>query len=161
MPVFLLCPVLPSPSFSWHAQAGSAGRCLCDAAVTTPSRFSGFDRPRRGTAKLQPGIRFQRTRGTIVPGPACSVGFLIGFARYHETIFLPTSAAGRAVAHSSVSAMVSLMTHIYFKWIIYISHNNSFVWIHDVVKHNSRCASVCYDLKSWNTFWYSALLFLL
>ena len=24
---------------------------------------------RRGTAKLQPGIRLQRTRGTIVPGP--------------------------------------------------------------------------------------------
>ena len=45
MPVFLLCPVPPSPSFSWHAQAGSAGRCLCDAAVTTPSRFSGVDRP--------------------------------------------------------------------------------------------------------------------
>ena len=45
MPVFLLCPVLPSPSFSWHAQAGSADRCLCDAAVTTPSRFSGVDRP--------------------------------------------------------------------------------------------------------------------
>ena len=43
--VFLLCPVLPSPSFSWHAQTGSAGRCLCDAAVTTPSRFSGVDRP--------------------------------------------------------------------------------------------------------------------
>ena len=42
---FLLCPVLPSPSFSWHAQTGSAGRCLCDAAVTTPSRFSGVDRP--------------------------------------------------------------------------------------------------------------------
>ena len=114
---------------------------------------------RPGTAKLQPGIRLQRTRGTIVPGPARSVGFWIGFAWYHETTFLPTNAAGRAVAHSYVSAMVSLMTHIYFKWIIYISHN--FVWIHDVVKHNSRCASVCYDLKSWNTFWYSALLYLL
>ena len=45
MPVFFICPVLPSPSFSWHAPAGSAGRCLCDAAVTTPSRFSGVDRP--------------------------------------------------------------------------------------------------------------------
>ena len=101
---------------------------------------------RRGTAKLQPGIRLQRTRGTIVPGPARSVRFWIGFAWYHETTFLPTNAAGRAVAHSYVSAMVSLMTHIYFKWIIYISHN--FVWIHDVVKHNSRCASVCYNLKS-------------
>ena len=43
--VFLLCLVLSSPSFSWHAQTGSAGRCLCDAAVTTPSRFSGVDRP--------------------------------------------------------------------------------------------------------------------
>ena len=43
--VFLLYPMLPSPSFSWHAQTGSAGRCLCDAAVTTPSRFSGVDRP--------------------------------------------------------------------------------------------------------------------
>ena len=150
---------LSSASFtSWHAQAGSAGRCLCDAAVTS-RRGSVALTGRRGTAKLQPGIRLQRTRRTIVPGPARSVGFWIGFAWYHVTTFLPTNAAGRDVAHSYVSAMVSLMTHIYFKWIIYISHN--FVWIHDVVKHNSRCASFCYDLKSWNTFWYSALLYLL
>ena len=38
-------------------------------------------------------------------------------------------------------------------WLIYILNELSifhiiFVWIHDVVKHNSRCASVCYDLKS-------------
>ena len=70
---------------------------------------------RRGTAKLQPGIRLQRAHGTIVPGPARSAGFWIGFAWYHETPFLPTNAAGRAVAHSSVSAMVTLMTFIYFK----------------------------------------------
>ena len=46
-------------------------------------------------------------------GPLCGVGFWIGFAWYHETPFLPTSAAGRAAAHSSVSAMVTLMTYIY------------------------------------------------
>ena len=97
--------------------------------------------------------------GRLCRGPARSAGFWIGFAWYHETPFLPTNAAGRAVAHSSVSAMVTLMTFIYFKWIVYISHN--FVWIHNVVKQNSRCASVCFDLKCWNTFWYSALLYLL
>ena len=51
--------------------------------------------------------------GRLCRGPARSVGFWIGFAWYHETPFLPTNAAGRAVAHSSVSAMVTLMTYIY------------------------------------------------
>ena len=53
--------------------------------------------------------------GRLCWGPARSAGFWIGFAWYHETPFLPTNAAGRAVAHSSVSAMVTLMTFIYFK----------------------------------------------
>ena len=53
--------------------------------------------------------------GRLCRGPARSVGFWIGFAWYHETPFFPTNAAGRAVAHSSVSAMVTLMTYIYFK----------------------------------------------
>ena len=53
--------------------------------------------------------------GRLCRGPARSAGFWIGFAWYHETPFLPTNAAGRAVAHSSVSAMVTLMTFIYFK----------------------------------------------
>ena len=53
--------------------------------------------------------------GRLCRGPARSVGFWIGFAWYHETPFLPTNAAGCAEAHSSVSAMVTLMTYIYFK----------------------------------------------
>ena len=111
MPAFLLCPVLPSASFSWHAQTGSAGRCLCDAAVTTPSRFSGVGRPRRGTAKLQPGIWLQRTRGTDCAGARCAVlGFELGLPGIMRPLSLPTNAAGRAVAPSSVSAMVT-----YFK----------------------------------------------
>ena len=127
----------------WRTSETNGAPYCRDNAVAVQWRWPAAVAPR---IKLQPGIRLQRTRGTIVPGPARSVGFWIGFAWYPETTFLPTNAAGRAVAHSYVSAMVSLMTHIYFKWIIYISHN--FVWMHDVVKHNSRCASVCYNLKS-------------
>ena len=74
MPVSLLCPVLPSASFSWHAQTGSAGRCLCDAAVTTPSRFSGVDRPpwHREVAARNPAPTYESAEGTCRGGVVMS-----------------------------------------------------------------------------------------
>ena len=94
------------------------------------SRFSGVDRPpwHREAAARNPAPT--HSWDDCAGARHAVLGFCIGFAWYHETPFLATNAAGRAVAHSSMSAMVTLMAYTYFKWIIYISHN--LVWIHNL-----------------------------
>ena len=49
---------------------------------------------RRGTAKLQPGIRLQRTRGTIVPGPGAQCWVLNWFCLVSWDPFLTHQRCG-------------------------------------------------------------------
>ena len=162
--------LIPTPSMRQWTVSGnglSPTRCHPAGTLKLDQRVGAFaTRPwqrrrgsvaltgRRGTAKLQPGIRLQRTRGKIVPGPGVQSWVLNWACLVSWDPFLTHQRCGPCCGTLVCECNGDIDDLYIFKKNIYISHN--FVWIHNVVKQNSRCASVCYDLKSWNIFWYSA-----